>query len=66
MERLITVTLKLQVEVDGTPPPDADLFDEIGREIADAIPGVLCLMGQEEYALPVQSISIEVTGGSDV
>ena len=60
MERTLTVTLTLEIEVDGIPPPDEDLFKEIGREIVEAIPGVLCLMTQDEYALPVKSVAWEI------
>lgn len=60
MIRTLTVTLSIEVEVDGTPPPDDALFEEIGSEIADAIPGVLCLFGQDDYALPVKSIMVGV------
>lgn len=60
MERTLTVTLTIELEVDGIPPPDEDLFNEIGREIVEAMPGVLCLTTQDEYALPIRSIAYEV------
>ena len=60
MKRTIVFVLTLDCEIDGVPPPDAQLFDEIGGEILAALPGVFCMDGQDDYAVPVNSVEIEV------
>ena len=59
-QRSIVFVLTLNYEIDGTPPSDEQLFDEIKTEILAALPGVFCLEGQDDYAVLVNSVELKV------
>ena len=61
MKKQIKITLIIDVDIDGVLPEKVDIANEIGMEVVENIPGVMCEC--DEYCVFVDSILIDTAMG---